>query len=217
MKFKFNLNLYGLITLAVIISACSNPLDKPFNRETAEADFTRIVKLGKIDSAEAKVMGQFMVDRELIGTQILEIGATYRDILNEAKKSTGELSDNSGQVADAAKSEELTSALKVNLSYINEPIGVSNWSKQLRYHLSVENVSGKRIGAFKGRIVFYDDFNEKVYHIEYKYLDPVEPGERIEKDIQVRMENVPAPRQIVEFGKANPFTVKWEPENIIFK
>jgi len=217
MKFKYNLSLYGLLTLAVIITSCSNPLDKPFNRETAEADFTRIVKLGRIDSAEAKVMGQFMVDRDLIGTQILEIGATYRDILNQAKKSSGEFSDNSDNVADAARREELSSALKVNLSYINEPIGVSNWSKQMRYRLSVENISGKRIGAFKGRVVFYDVFNEKVYQLDYKYLDPVEPGERIEKDIQVRIENIPAPRQIVEFAKTNPFSVKWEPENIIFK
>ncbi|MFZ9982408.1 MAG: hypothetical protein ACO3FI_10290 [Cyclobacteriaceae bacterium] len=217
MKFKFNSALFVLLIVTFLITSCSNPLDKQFNRETAEADFTRIVRLGKIDSTEAQIMGQYMVERELIGTQILEIGATYRDILNEAKKSFGESTGKPDNNSEPGNYEELNSTLKVVLSYINEPIAISNWSKQMRYHLSAENISGKRIGAFKGRIAFYDAFNEKAYHINYKYLDPVEPGERIEKDIQIRMENVPVPRQILEFSKVNPFTVKWEPENIIFK
>jgi hypothetical protein len=217
MKISINLRQCGSLILALLVTSCSNPLDKPFNRETAEADFTRIIRLGKIDSSEAEVMGQFMVDRDLIGSQILEIGATYRDILNQAKKTSGEFSTDSDKVENAARSEELTSALKVILTYINEPIAVSSWSKQMRYHISVENISGKEISAFKGKIAFYDTFNEKAYQIDYKYLDPVEPGERIEKDIQVRIENIPAPRQIVEFAKTNPFSVKWEPENIIFK
>lgn len=217
MKLKLKINLYAAVLLAALISSCSNPLDKQFNRETAEADFTRIVKLGKIDSSEAQLMGRFMVDNDLIGTQILEIGATYRNILEQAKKSAGTSESSSNKTVSSDSPEKLNAALKVVLNYINEPIGVSNWSKTMRYHLSIENISGKRIAAFKGRIAFYDVFNEKVYQFDYKYLDPTEPGERIEKDIQVRIENIPAPRQIVEYSKENPFTVKWEPDNILFK
>ena len=78
-----------LVIVAVILTAnsCKSPLDKEFNRETAEADFARIVKMGKIDSAEAYIMSHFMVEHELIGAQVLELDATYADILEESKKS----------------------------------------------------------------------------------------------------------------------------------
>ncbi len=207
-----------LLSLVFVIASCSNPLDKPFNRETAEADFTRIVKLRMIDSAEVSIMSHFMVEHDLIGAQVLELGATYEDILKESKvfweKSKG------------GKKEGVTTEAKVNiesllkdLKFALQPLPTvlqSEWSHGIKYHILMENTSGKTIKAVKGNFAFYDAFGDKVYSIEYKYLDPLQPNEKIEKDVTLRIQNAAGPQLLLEFGERNPFEVKWEPMSILF-
>ena len=207
-----------LLPLVFVIASCSNPLDKPFNRETAEADFTRIVKLRMIDSAEVSIMSHFMVEHDLIGAQVLELGATYEDILKESKvfweKSKGE------------KKEGVTTEVKVNiegllkdLKFALQPLPTvlqSEWSHGIKYHILMENTSGKTIKAVKGNFAFYDAFGDKIYSIEYKYLDAMQPNEKIEKDVTLRIQNAAGAQLLLEFGETNPFQVKWEPVKILF-
>jgi hypothetical protein len=206
-----------LAPLALFV-ACSNPLDKEFKRETAEADFIRIVKLKKIDSTEASMMAHFMVEHDLIGTQALEIGATYKDILEESKVFWRK--SNPKKTVDEptqAKVEEINQSVKVNIQPINSTIQKSQWSHSIKYHLIIENKSGKKIKALKGNFTFFDAFDEQVYSIEYKYLDLIDVSEKIEKDINLRIENIISSRKLLEYGLSNPFTVRWEPSNIIFE
>ena len=205
---------YGSSLLLVfVIASCSNPLDKPFNRETAEFDFARIVKLGMIDTTEVNIMSHFMVKHDLIGAQVLELDATYRDILNESKVAAGvrtetgkaQTVDNSGLLKD----------LKVTLSP-SPTVLQSEWSHGIKFHIVMENTSGKAIKAVKGNFVFYDAFGERVYFIEFKYLDPMEVSEKVEKDVTLRIQNTAGPQLLLEYGNSNPFVVKWEPLNILF-
>ena len=209
--------LYLGIIAALILTGCSSPLDKKFDRETAEADFARIVRMGMVDSADAYIMSHFMVEHELIGAQVLELDATYGDILEESKKfwektqgkKASELKDEKGS------NENLNKDLKVSL----QPVGTiqqSQWSHGIKYKLSMENISGKGIRAIKGNFVFYDPFGEKVYAIEYKYLDPIEMNEKIEREVTLRIQNTDS-HQMLEYGKSNPFTVKWEPAGIVYQ
>jgi hypothetical protein len=215
------INTISIILLGCIIVSCSDPLDKPFNRETAEADFARIVKLNMIDSSETSIMSHFMVEHDLIGAQVLELGATYGDILNEAKefwvKSGGK---KKGEMDNADKSSANVDGLLKDLKFSLQPTPTvlqSEWSHGIKYHIIMENTSGKGIRAVKGNFVFYDAFGEQVYTIEFKYLDAIEPSEKIEKDITLRIQNAAGPQLLLEFGKTNPFTVKWEPSGILFK
>jgi len=209
----------SLLLLALFMASCSNPLEKPFNRETAEADFTRIVKLGLIDSTETSIMSHFMVEHDLIGAQVLELGATYGDILQESKKfwekSGGKKVEEPS--SDAAKNTEgLLKDLKLIIQS-TPAVLQSEWSHGIKYHLIIENTSGKTIKAVKGNFGFYDAFGDKVYYIEYKLLDLLEPGEKVEKDVTIRIQNAAGPQLLLEYGKTNPFTVKWEPVSILFK
>lgn len=208
-----------LLSASVIaLASCSNPLDKPFDRETAEADFARIVKLKKIDSLEAYKMSHFMVEHELIGAQVLELNATYRDILEESKKFW---ETSHGGKEDAASSEpkgneQLTKDLKVSIVPLADGVLQSEWSHGLKYHVVIENTSGKAIKAIKGSFVLYDAFGDKINAIEYKYLDGLAAGEKVERDVTLRLQNVVTPQLILEYGKTNPFEVKWEPLSLIF-
>ncbi len=214
---KTTIQICGFIAL-LALAACSNPLDKEFKRETAESDFIRIVKLKKIDSTDASMMAHFMVEHDLIGTQALEIGATYRDILEESRKfwhtSKGEKANENK--ADA-RMAELDQSIKVTLTPLAGGIEKSAWSHSVKYHLALENISGKKIKALKGNFLFFDAFGEQVYSIEYKYLDLLDVNEKVEKDITLRIENITSARKMVEYNQVNPFMVKWEPANLIFE
>lgn len=213
---KLAINCLAAATL--VLASCSNPLDKPFDRETAEADFARIVKLKKIDSAEAYKMSHFMVEHELIGSQVLELNATYRDILNESKKfwdtSKGEKKDE--KTSDAKANEQLVKDLSVSIAEVAGSVLQSEWSHGIKYHVVIENTSGKAIKAIKGNLVLYDAFGDKINAIEYKYLDALAAGEKVERDVTIRIQNVVSPQLILEYGKTNPFEVKWEPVGLIF-
>jgi hypothetical protein len=213
MKTVFNIATLGVMLLA---AACSSPLDKEFDRETAEADFARIVRMGKIDSADAYIMSHFMVEHDLIGAQILELDATYGDILEESKrfweKTQGE---KEGEVKEEKIDDGLLKDLKVSIL----PLGgvqQSQWSHGIKYKLDMENLSGKAIRAVKGNFAFIDPFGDRVYSIEYKFLDPITAGEKVEREVTLRIQNIASPQQMLEYGKTNPFTVKWEPVSILF-
>lgn len=212
---KAVLNLLILI-VALFTASCSSPLDKEFNRETAEADFARIVRMGKIDSADAYIMSHFMVEHDLIGAQVLELDATYGDILEESKKfweeSQGAKKNN---YQESVIDDGLLKDLKVNIL----PLGgvqQSQWSHGIKYKLTLENVSLKPIKAVKGNFAFIDPFGDRVYSIEYKFLDPIEVGEKVEREVTLRIQNIASPQQMLEYGKTNPFTLKWEPVSILF-
>lgn len=214
-----NLSIYSLATATLLLAACSNPLDKKFDRETAEADFARIVKLEKIDSADAYIMSHFMVEHELIGAQVLELDASYRDILDEARRYWNETKGNKKDVNKPEAGvalESLNKQLKVAIQPVADGIQQSEWSHGIKYHLIMENTSGKSIKAVKGNFAFYDAFGDRVYAIEYKYLDALDANEKVEKDVTLRIQNTAGPQLILEYGKINPFTVKWEPVSLIF-
>jgi hypothetical protein len=216
-----SIHAVGILLLVLLMSSCGNPLDKPFNRETAEADFARIVKLGLIDSTETSIMSHFMVEHDLIGAQVLELGATYEDILEESKKfwekSGGKKKEEEGV---DPKRDILANGLLKDLTVSVQPVVSSvlqsEWSHGIKYHLILENTSDKAIKAVKGNLVFFDSFGDKVYSIEYKYLDTIALKEKIEKDVLLRIQNAASPQLLLEYGKTNPFIVKWEPVSIIF-
>lgn len=213
-----NLSIYSLATATILLGACSNPLDKKFDRETAEADFARIVKLDKIDSSEAYIMSHFMVEHDLIGAQVLELNASYRDILNESIRfwNASRKVGGTGKEGDVAVLERLSKDLKVSILPLENSVQQSEWSHGIKYHLIMENTSGKSIKAIKGNFTFHDAFGDRVYAIEYKYLDALGANEKVEKDVTLRIQNTAGPQLILEYGKTNPFAVKWEPVSLVF-
>lgn len=210
----------GPLALVILLSSCASPLEKKFNRETAEADFTRIVQLNLIDSADASIMSHFMVEHDLIGSQVLELGSTYGDILNEAKafweKSGGKAREEAAQAKPNANTDELLKDLVVGIQPVSSAVQQSEWSHGIKYHLTMENTSGKSIKAVKGNFVFFDAFGDRVYSIEYKFLDAIAQNEKIERDVILRIQNTASPQLLLEYGNTNPFTVKWEPMSILF-
>jgi hypothetical protein len=201
------------ISISILLTSCSNPLDKEFNRETAEADFTRLVKLGKLDSTDASIMAHFMVEHDLIGAQVLEIGATYRDILVESKNFWERTSHSkNGKLNHGATSNQLVQiAIHPDLKKIQQ----SEWSSSLPYKLSIHNASEKNIKAFKGKFIFFDAFGEALHEVEYKYLNALAPDQKVEQQVSFRVMHIISPNKIVQYSENNPFRVEWLADSVI--
>ena len=215
-----NFSIYSLAVASIAMASCSNPLDKPFDRETAEADFARIVKLDKIDSADAYIMSHFMVEHDLIGSQVLELNATYRDILKESKdfwsKSKGLKKGDSDREAEK-NTESVSNDLTVVIQPVAGSVQQSPWSHGIKYQISLENIGSKKVRAVKGNLVLVDSFGDRLQTIEYKYLDEIAPSEKITREVTVRLQNQVNPQLIVEFGNSIPFEVKWEPLQYLYE
>lgn len=197
----------------LFIASCSNPLDKEFNRETAEADFTRLVKLGKLDSTDASIMAHFMVEHELIGAQVLEIGATYRDILTESKNYWSKTEHRrNGKPSKHSESDEL---VKIEVTPDPKKIQQSEWSSSLPYKLSIHNTSEKNIRALKGKFIFIDAFGEALHEVEYKYLNALAPNQKVEEQVSFRIMHIISPNKIVQYSEHNPFRVAWQADSVI--
>lgn len=210
---KLKIYLIALIASAAI--GCSNPLDKEFNRDTAEADFTRIVKLKKIDSAEAYIMSHFMVEHDLIGSQVLEIGATYRDILNESKNFWEKSKHGKEATTDSDTTESVNPSIMIDLVPSREKVEQSQWSSSLKYTLKIRNTTDKKVKAFKGRFVFTDAFGEDLHEVEYKYLNALAPGASADKPITFRIQHIVSPNKVVQYSEVNPFSVTWKETEVI--
>jgi hypothetical protein len=201
------------LCVTLLLTSCSNPLDKEFNRETAEADFTRLIKLGKLDSADASIMAHFMVEHDLIGAQVLEIGATYRDILAEARSfwsKAGHAGNGKTKKHDAA-----AQLVEIGVNPDRKKIQQSEWSSSLPYTLSIHNTSEKNIRAFKGKFIFTDAFGEALHEVEYKYLNALAPGQTVEERVSFRVMHIVSPNKIVQYSENNPFRVMWQADSVI--
>ena len=209
------LKIYYLAFLAASAIGCSNPLDKEFNRDTAEADFTRIVKLRKIDSAEAYVMSHFMVEHDLIGAQVLEIGATYRDILDESKLFWEKTKNERKVKTDSAEAVTVNPSVVIEAVPSKDKVEQSQWSSSLKYTLKIRNTTEKTIRAFKGSFIFTDAFGESLHEVEYKYLNALAPGASAEKPVTFRIQHIVSPNKVVQYSEVNPFSVTWKETQVI--
>lgn len=80
------LTYIALSSLVFALSSCGDPRDKIYHHATAEEDYKRIVEMDKLDSADQKILSHFMVEHGLAPAHILETEKTYREILEEARR-----------------------------------------------------------------------------------------------------------------------------------
>jgi hypothetical protein len=212
MSRQFYLALCCLGT-SFLLASCSNPLDKEFNRETAEADFTRLVKLGKLDSTDASIMAHFMVEHDLIGAQVLEIGATYRDILAQSKNYWNRTEQSRN--GKASKHPAHDQPVQIGVTPDPKKILQSEWSSSLPYRLSIHNTSEKNIRAVKGKFIFIDAFGEALHEVEYKYLNALAPNQTVEEQVNFRIMHILSPNKIVQYSEHNPFRVEWQTDSVV--
>jgi hypothetical protein len=232
--------LFGAIAVSsLLFSSCSNPLDKEYHRHTAEDDYRRIVEMEKLDSAETKLLAKFMVEHGLIGSHVLEYHATYRHILDEAKKAEENKKieqekaqkKNDYAMHTLDKLKNLSKSLKVTIldnpmeeETEEDPKAKTKGKKTepidkniLSYRIAFINIGTKDIKAFKGEVMFVDLFQAKVRGITISNFQGLAVADTIEQVVKVNLNEVNT-SSTLSLGLNREFIKpEWHPERIIYK
>jgi hypothetical protein len=229
----------GAFAMNFMASSCS-PLDKEYHRHTAEDDYRRIVEMEKLDTNDTKLMAKYMVERGLIAPHVLEYHATYRHILEEAKKeeerhrieqTKAKHERDFAQMHTKDKLQNLSKALKVTILENEIPLpepdpkakGKAKKEKAeptdkniLNYRIGFINVGEKEIKAFKGEIAFIDLFQTKVKGITFSNFQNVAPGDTLIQNVKVNLNEINNSTSLSPGITREDLKPEWHPERLIY-
>ncbi len=246
--YSFNIKKSGatgmltLLTAFFMLTSCSfDPIDKTYSKHSAEDDYKRIREISDIDTADAILLGKFMVEHGLAGPNILEFHATYKDILNEARleKERNEtelkrkkVQNNEIDVARSHEKEKIKQLQKILLvDFVKEeeqdeeleailpkkgqkPAPVVN-KNLISFDVMFKNISSKDIRAFKGYINFYDIFNSELKKITFTSLSEIPAGESIVQRFTLDLNEINKSNVAYKNLKKEDIKVEWLPERLI--
>lgn len=204
------------VLIICLASSCSNPLDKKYNRETVESDFKRLVDLEKIDSADAAIMSDFMIKHELIDPSIIEYGASYRDILDEARKYQQRLEKYAEIDFDEKENKRVTDEIRKSLKFVVVDSAKTYENNNLKINLLIENTSEKTIKALKCYIKVKDVFGKVVVSVPYSNYNVLRPGEIDEEFLTLNL-NPNKTNQIISVDDPKVLKLDWQPMAILFE
>ena len=227
----------------VALTSCSlDPIDKTYSKHTADDDYRRIREIsGSVDSADAVLLGKYMIDHGLVGSHVLELHATYKDILNEARKEKEKYEiakrKKGKKEIDVAKSHEfekiknLKKVLFVDFvkqeeltSSEEEPKPVSKKGKKqgspvnkniITYEVMFKNVGNKDIRAFKGDLNFYDVFHTEIKKITFSSFQQINVGDSIVKKFVINLDDLNNGTNAYNDLKKDFIKVEWLPDRLI--
>lgn len=202
--------------LVLLVASCSNPLDQPYKKETVDKDFKRIVDMEKISAADEKMMAEFMVKHDLIDESVLELGASYRDILEQAKKEQASVSKvplvNKDSVRNQGTLEKLHKS--VTVSFDDSSMLVKD--NKLTCTYVIKNNSGKHIRSFVGDIVLKDVFGNEYKSSRLHYFKHMKESEEVKEVFNIELSPKNKNDVLILEGHYY-FTCEWAPEAILFE
>ena len=235
-----NFILIQLLFLTIFITSCSlDPVDKTYNKHTADDDFRRIRDISNIDSADQILLGRYMIDKQLAGNHILETHTTYKDILAEAKKEKEKYETeqkrkgkNEIDIAKSHENEKIKALKKVLfVDFVKEETLTSEeetlpkkWKKpaapenknNITFNVLFKNISEKDIQAFKGDLNFYDIFHTEIKKITFSSFKQINVGDSIVQKFTLNLDEINKSSNTIYNDLSKDFIkVEWLPERLI--
>ncbi len=213
-------NILYIIPFLGLVS-CMSPLDKEYEMETSLDDFKRIVLTEKIDTAEAKLMAEYMVDNKLLEPQVLELGFTYRDILNQAKsdkkwKDQMHIQTKGSKEGLMRDSLELIEELQNSIVASIDTFVYSKKTNHLEYIISFNNL-GRKIKAFKGELRFVDLFGNKTKVLTMSVDKTIESKGYLKLPVVITVSDFYGNNKIYISDSYKNLRIEWVVENVIFE
>jgi len=207
-------NAILLLTMSLLMVACSGPLDKKYNENTFAVDGKEIKESGKISEEDVQVMAGWIVRAKLKGESL--DGKTYREILEEAKdfqKEQENLAERA-KLEEQEKRERLGSALTVAL--YDKGYQEYDYQEYLTYSFAFENKSQKEIRAFKGSVAINDLFDSEIKSINLTIDDPIKAGEIFKGTYTTEYNQFMDEDSRLKNKDMEDLKIVWTPEKIIF-
>ena len=208
-----------LIGITAILFSCSSPMDKKFNKETAEEDIEAIK--GKIDSTELQLLAGSMIRLKFQDKELEEM--TYGEILDDGKKWKAE--QEKIEAEQKALAEKAAKAEAERIKKLSEAVIVSCFEKgytevdyqdYITYKFVVQNKSDKAIRAVKGGITFTNLFDEEIKSLNFVYDKPIEAGKEVNWNATTNYNQFMNEDQTLKNKDLKDLKVVWKPEKIIF-
>ena len=208
-----------LIGITAILFSCSSPMDKKFNKETAEEDIEAIK--GKIDSTELQLLAGSMIRLKFQDKELEEM--TYGEILDDGKKWKAE--QEKIEAEQKALAEKAAKAEAERIKKLTEAVIVSCFEKgytevdyqdYITYKFVVQNKSDKAIRAVKGGITFTNLFDEEIKSLNFVYDKPIEAGKEVNWNATTNYNQFMNEDQTLKNKDLKDLKVVWKPEKIIF-
>ncbi len=230
------------IAFSTLTSCSFDPVDKPYSKHTVDEDFARIREISRIDSGDVILLGKYMVDHNLVGSHILELHETYKDILIEARKEKEKhdiekrkKGKNEIDIAKSHENEKMKTLKKVLLvdfvkeaEQDSEPDASTLISKKTKknvvpenknlitFHVLFKNIGDKDIQAFKGDINFYDIFHSDIKKITFTSFKEIAVGDSITQKFTINLDEINKSTNTYNNLKKDFIKVEWLPDRLIF-
>src|SRR5688572_5729240 len=98
---------FGLISIIIVYTSCSDPLERKYSDKTFENDATAIKNSKKLSDSDATVLATYIIQAKTSGKNIE--GVSYSEMLREAK----EIERERKELAEKVAREEAQKAARI--------------------------------------------------------------------------------------------------------
>lgn len=216
-----------LITLfTIFFTSCNNPMNKVYTEDGFMLDMVEIrEKSGEETSKKltSYVMQQTMKDAFNDNSESSLVGKTYEQLLKEAEDFEVEMKKKEEEEKRLAAEEEkrrkeISLKISQSLTFALTKKGFSeyNYQKYITYTFTFKNKTDRDILGVKGKVSFYDMFDEEITSLSLSYDDGIKGNETINYRAQTDYNQFKSDDTKLKNTELNKLKVVWEPEQLIF-
>jgi len=206
--------LFLILSLTILISSCSNPLNKKYNDTTLKEDAKAIRESKKLSDEELDILGSYIVGAKM-GEKDLD-GMTYSEILKKAKDIKAEQKALAEKIEKEEESKRQKFSQAVNFSLYNIGYAKADYDDYLTYDVAFENKSGKDIKAIKGNLRITDLFDKKIKEFNVVFDEGIIAGETKKTSYTTDYNQFMDEDKEMKSKTIKEVKFIWTPEKIIF-
>ena len=217
-----------LITFFIFLAliSCDNPMSKGYTDEGFMLDMVEIRESKGEETATkitSYIMQQTMKNALDDSKNNSLIGKTYDEILKDAERLEIEMKEKEAEEKRLAAEEEKRRkeiALKIaeSLTFALTKKGFSeyNYQEYITYTFTFKNKTDRDIAGVKGRVTFYDMFDEEITSLRLSYDDGVKAGQTVNYRAQTDYNQFISEDTKLKNTSLDKLKTVWEPEQLIF-
>lgn len=210
-----------LTLLASVLFACSNPMNKEFNKDEWLIDMQTIRKEGKADTTQIELLAGYIMSSAF--QEIPLDGKTYGQLLEEAEAKEFEreaererqrILEEEARAEKEAKMKQLRETVEVGL--VDKGYREISYDQYLTYEFVFRNNSDKDIRGFNGTLVFNDIFGETIKRIRISYDEGIEARGKTNYSASTEYNRYMSEDSKLRNKDLEDIVMEWEPATIIF-
>jgi len=202
------------IILLILVSGCSNPLNKKYNDKTLEEDAKAIKESKQLADSDVQLLAAYIVNSKLSGDNINNM--TYNEILTKAKAMQAEQKELAEKATKEEEEKRQRLGTAINVALFDIGYYKEDYEDYIYYKMAFENKSGKDIKAVKGTLQITDLFGTEIKTLNIVFDDGVKANEINKTTYTTDYNQFMDDDKSLRSKTINEIKTIWTPEKIIF-